>query len=34
MNYFPDLYIPNFGGEQPGSTYYFKPRILYQFGIV
>ena len=34
MDYFPDLYITNFGEEHPGSTYYFSPRSLYQFGIV
>ena len=34
MDYSHNLYISNFGGEHPGSTYYFTPRILYQLGIV
>ena len=29
MGYSRNLYIPNFGGEHPGSTYYFSPNHVY-----
>ena len=34
MDYSQNIYIPNFGGEQTGSTYNLSSRIFYQFVIV
>ena len=34
MDYSQNLYLPNFGAEQPGETYFYSPLNVYQFGIV
>ena len=34
MDFSQNIYLPNFGGNQPGDTYYYSPLNIYQFGIV
>ena len=29
-----NIYLPFFGSNQPGETYYFSPKMIYQFGVV
>ena len=33
-DYFQNLDLPHFGGEQPGETYYFSPLTINGFGVV
>ena len=33
-DYSQNLYLPNFGSEQPGETYYYSPLNVYVFGMV
>ena len=33
-DYAQNLYVPNFGDEQPGETYYYSPLNAYVFGMV
>ena len=33
-DYAQNMYVPNFGGEQPGETYYYSPVNAYCFGVV
>jgi len=33
-DYFQNLDLPHFGGEQPGDTYYFSPLTINGFGVV
>jgi len=33
-DYSQNMYVPSFGGEQPGETYYYSPANAYCFGIV